>query len=309
MRLTWKLTAVCASTLSAVLVGALLTYGPYRQQTRRLVVKVDEVALGGTLRRIWNGERRVTDSDLPTMPPDADAYEWTEVQGLLPIAHRFGPVFESGENTIATFEKGYLAGFRFFEVDLTLTSDGEVVCYHGSKDEDLDALTYARYLATKEAMVGASCRIEDVAAAVRSHPDTYVILDVKNRFDDAYAAIIHKIGDPALGKRFIPQLYHFGQAQQLRAQGFFAGELFTAYRTSLPTKRIFELARRARIEVVTINLQRYEEWRGPFPDDLVVFIHPVGDPVEAAAARRRGIDGIYTYYISPSAVPELFGSS
>ncbi len=61
------------------------------------------------------------------------------------IAHR-GAGLIAPENTLAAFRRGFDAGYRMFECDAKLTSDGEVILLH---DATLDRTTSGRGLASQ----------------------------------------------------------------------------------------------------------------------------------------------------------------
>jgi hypothetical protein len=112
--------------------------------------------------------------------------------------------------------------------------------------------------------------------------------------------------DSATGQSFIPQIYFFEQLEALRREPFFAGEIFTSYRSALTNDQILLGARRLGVRVVTLTLARFAELRGHVPEDVYIFTHPVDDPFLAADIRQAGAHGIYTSYVSPKTVPEVF---
>lgn len=204
-------------------------------------------------------------------------------------------------------------GFTVFEVDLVLSRDEHLICYPAGGpygDESVDELIYSTYVTTMRKRGLETCDFAELVTLARDNPNIHFILDVKNgpdEFERVYRTIRSEVADPALGLSFIPQIYDFEQVEGFHASPFFAGEIFTAYRSVLTTQQIFQAARHFGIRVVTVPLKRFRDWRGEFPDDLFVLTHPVNDPFEAARIRERGARGIYTGYITHSTVPELFG--
>jgi len=198
-------------------------------------------------------------------------------------------------------------GFRVFEVDLALTSDGHIVCYHGNDNEaELSTLTYDGYLDTVRTRGLQPCQLVDLLEVARRHPGVHFILDVKNRFEETYKILRKEIRDASLARAFIPQVYSFEEVAPFRRDPFFAGEIFTSYRSSLTTEQMFRRADRLGIRVVTLTLHRFMELRGQLPSNLHVFTHPVDDPLLAALVRKAGARGIYTSYLTPKTLPELF---
>ena len=61
--------------------------------------------------------------------------------------------------------------------------------------------------------------------------------------------------------------------------------------------------------MVTLTLERFRDLRGEVPEELIVLVHTVNDPSLADELRRQGARGIYTSYLTPQTVPELFTRS
>ncbi len=291
--------------LAALMVGGLglLVVKPEAGTVPRRVVKqLDYVLLGGLLQRIALGDARTRAADLEVPPAVPGAYDWIDGTDFLAIAHAMGPSLETGRNTVATFRAGLARGFRVFEVDLSLTSDGVLACYHGSAEEAEEPPSWA----TVRDRAPNACRFEDLVNLALQHPGIRFVLDVKTGFDPAYDRVMGLAEEAGVTASFIPQVYHFSQVRRFRESRRMTGLLFTAYRSALPVDRILEDARTAGVEVVTIPASVLERWNGTLPLEPKVLVHPVNDPFEAARLRARGVDGIYTSYLAPRTVPALF---
>jgi len=221
------------------------------------------------------------------------------------IAHGFGPQLWAGPNSRRTFEEGRRRGFRIFEIDISVTTDGHLIGYHGDSVRELDQLSWRQYRELMAARGMEPLEFTEVVEWAREHPDLRFVLDVKNRFDDAYRMMRAAIGTPALGQSFIPQIYFFDQLPQFRADHFFAGEIFTAYRTRMRNATILRSAERLQVGAVAFPRDRVNSLVD-VPRSIAILTHPVDDAFEAAHFRATGVRGIYTSYITPAAVPELF---
>lgn len=300
---------VIALVLGSLLLGglALLVLRPGAGEApRRWVKAVDRNVLGGALHRRLTGDPPTSEEHLDVAPPAAGAYEWARSRPFLAIGHRLGPSAGSGPNTLLTYRRGRDLGFRIFEVDLTLTTDGRLACYHGGSGTVRDTLTWEGY---RMRAAEGTCRFGDLVEAARADADVRFVLDVKNRFDEAYDRIRREIGEDGPGSSFIPQIYHFGQARRFREDPFFAGILFTTYRSALPLAETFAYARRTGIEVVTVSVDGLAEWDGPLPERPLVLVHPVNDAALALRLRTRGVDGIYTGYLAPPILERIVSGS
>lgn len=307
-RWPWRLRRILVppATVALVIALAVGTDPQVRAAVRERVAVLDARFAGGAMRRLYHG--RLIDATVSAVSPARPgAYEWLGPEPFLPIAHALGPSLRTGPNTLATFERGLGLGFRVFEVDLVLTADGHLVCYHGGDGEDLDRLTVEAYRAQVRRAGTEPCEFGDLVQVARQRPDIRIVLDVKNRLDDVYRMARELIADTALGPSFIPQVYDFRELEGLRRNPFFAGEIFTSYRSGMSTRRILQTARRLGVRAVTLTLPRFREVAGRLPPDLAVFTHPVDDPLLAAKLRRAGARGVYTSYLTPRTVADVFG--
>jgi len=279
-----------------------------RISVKKRLVYLDARYLNSSLRLLYHGQ------GLPVLPegvpePAAGQYAWLGSGELIPIAHGLGPQLYNGPNTRATMIEGLRLGFKIFEVDLALTADGYLICYHGAEGEDLDKLTFAQYLEKMHQINREPYIFSNLVKMVRQLPGIKIVLDVKNRFDDAYKVARHEIGDRALGKSFIPQIYYFEQIYAFRQDQFYSGEIYTSYRSALTTEQIFNYARKLKIRAVTLTLDRFDEITDRVPSDLVVMVHPVNDPYVVQKIKQLGGRGIYTSYLPPHALSQIFAGS
>lgn len=283
------------------LASTLASGQPIERQFRESIKSADNRAFHGGLVALYEGEK------LPRNVPAAAAedYSWLGTEPFLAIAHALGPQLFAGPNSLVTFKEGIDKGFRLFEVDLAVTSDNQLICYHESGDGELDHLSSAQYLNLMAKQGRAPCEFNDLVAVARQNRRVRFILDVRNKFDQAYELARAEIGDPGLGKSFVPQVYFYDQLTQFRGRPFFAGEIYTSYRSHLTTETIFDAARRFGVPVVTLTWERTRALR-KLPPDLIVLTHSIDNASEGAQARRLGVRGIYTSYLSPATAPELF---
>jgi glycerophosphoryl diester phosphodiesterase len=291
--------------IQTVILCWILTDSETRVLIKQRVITADTAVFNGFFRRTFKGQH------IPNIKQNIDHhaagdYDWIGSDSLLLIAHALGPKLYGGANTLKTLNEGYKRGFRIFEVDVAITSDNYLVCYHGGEERDIDRTTYADYLKFVDCVGLAPLNFNQIVDFAKSHPDTYFVLDVKNRFSEAYIAIRGQIADSRLGKSFIPQVYRFEQLSEIRSGNFFAGEIFTSYRCSLTTAQILSAAQRYDVRVVTLTIPRFMELNGKKKSNVSILTHAVNDPLIASNLIKLGAKGIYTSYITKEVVPELF---
>ncbi|ABQ27340.1 PI-PLC domain-containing protein [Geotalea uraniireducens] len=298
--------------LLIVIQFVIIIFGLLQNENRaflkQLFLRSDAVLFNGSLYRLYLHQQKPRDSMLVASHA-VDDYSWLGAEPFLVIAHGLGPKLYGGDNTIKTLVKGRERGFRVYEVDISLTADNVLVCYHGGDETEINAMRYADYLAVCRSKGQDPCRFDDIVSYARKNPAVSFVLDVKNRFYDAYGMIRNAVGDQNLGKSFIPQVYDFEQLPFIRKDGLFAGEIFTSYRSALTNRQIFDYSKKYDVKVITLTLQRFVEQKGDFPRDLVILTHPVNDPFIAADVKKLGARGIYTSYITHRSIPELFTSA
>lgn len=295
------------AVLGALIVGGSLLLDPgVFDAAKSLGKRIDARHFGGRVLRWYHGESLTVALQEGQEQADPRAYDWLGGERFLPIAHGLGPQLFAGEDTLATLARGLELGFRVFEVDLTLTRDGELVCYLGQSEEDLDALIFENYLASIKRRGMEPCRFADLLRVAGEYPSLRFVLDVKNGFEKAYTLARGLARRAGVGRSFVPQAYRFEDVATVRKDGVFAGEIFTSYRSGLTTRQIFDAARRFGTRVVTLTTRRFQELGGDIPGDLNILVHPVNDPFEAMEIRQKGARGIYSSYLTPRTVPELF---
>lgn len=145
----------------------------------------------------------------------------------------------------------------------------------------------------------------DLVHAARKDPQLRFILDVKSHFWPIYANVRSQIGNPVLGKQFIPQVYDFADVPRLRRDRFFAEPIFTGYRSQLSNREIIDAARRFKVGVIVLHVDRISRLAGP--TGAILLAHPVEDHDAARLLIcNKAVRGIYTMALSPSDDPALY---
>ena len=140
--------------------------------------------------------------------------------------------------------------------------------------------------------------MEDVAAAMREHPDLHIVVDLKG--DDVvrgYRMLAKRY--PDLMPRLIPQFYHATQFDYLYGLGYRA-MIFTLYRSGdweLSEAALNSFAMRQMLAGITMGTYRVGD--GSFVRQVLstrqpVYIHTVDDPVRAQELFDMGVSAVYT---------------
>ncbi len=227
------------------------------------------------------------------------------------IAHALGAIDgHAYTNSLEAFDASLAAGARYFEVDLSFTADGDLVCYHPAdvcrKRTGLPApiaeVSTAEFLRHRCDGRYTLMTFRTLLERVAAHPGVFLVTDTKTPLAPSLAAVVREAErvDHGLIRRIIPQIYQPDQwravADLERAHGPFATVIFTLYRTRLDDDGVVDVVRRRRIPVVTMSRRRFDP-------DLVrrlralgvdVMVHTVNDPAAIAGYLARGVRGIYT---------------
>jgi glycerophosphoryl diester phosphodiesterase len=230
-----------------------------------------------------------------------------EVVGLRRlVAHAGGEVNGvSFTNSESALDASYARGFRTFEVDFNWTTDGTLVLVHDweeSVERVFDAPCGRRSLAEfrQLRMAGGFRQMTagDLEAWLGSHPDAYLITDVKERNLDALAQIADEA--PGLLPRIIPQIYAFSEYEPVRALGY-KHVILGLYRVQETDADIVSWVAEHPLYAVSI-------WKPQALGAIVKQLSRLGTPVYAHTENRldqasyliaNGVAGIYTDSVTP----------
>lgn len=224
------------------------------------------------------------------------------------IAHAGGAIHGYRlTNSLEAIDNAYDNGFRFIELDMELTSDGEVVMIHDWESMAKRMLlsegirSRDEFLSSDTLMDLTLLDLDALLDWLGKHPDCRIITDVKA---DGNAEILSKIIDAcdgsALTQRFIPQAYSFEEYDEVKALGF-DDVILTLYRMETDTATLAEFARNSSPWAITVPEERMTE-------ELVTAVAATGTAVYSHTINSLdffekwqplGLTGIYTDYFQP----------
>lgn len=225
------------------------------------------------------------------------------------IAHALGSIKgRNYTNSAEAFERSLARGARFFEVDLSFTADGDLVCFHTNHEKHLaietpvTEISTAAFLDLRYDGVFTLMELETLLRRLAPLPETYVITDCKHDFSAcmekvlATAETVH----PDLVGRIIPQFYTADQwrdvARMEAAHGPFATVIFTLYRAESSDDAVVKLTTRRSIPVVTMSKERFNLTlvRRLADEGIDAMIHTVNTPEDIISYVDRGACGVYS---------------
>jgi glycerophosphoryl diester phosphodiesterase len=224
------------------------------------------------------------------------------------IAHAGGEIHDQTyTNSLEALEFNYRRGFRFFEVDFSWTSDGELVAIH-DWDQYYDAAfvspgkskppTRAEFLRLKARNGLTQLTLIDVLRWAREKKDAFIVTDIKSENIKALRKILREHED--LAHYLIPQVYSYEEYAAARKLGF-QKVILTLYMMKINPSEVIDFAARNSPFAVTMpwkvaesGLAYYLYRNGTF-----VYAHTINDIAEFAALKKIGVGGIYTDNIAP----------
>ncbi|MFR9710650.1 phosphatidylinositol-specific phospholipase C/glycerophosphodiester phosphodiesterase family protein [Paenibacillus sp. MB22_1] len=238
------------------------------------------------------------------------------------VAHAMGGIEGlTYTNTYDAFLVNYDQGFRVFEVDLLLSSEGRLVARHewgesftrqlGQEDElaadrQGAVLSYAEFKAAKIQGVYEPLDWDDVLELMEQYPDVYIITDTKQSSPEEIQQIFTQIvdqakaKDPELLERVVPQIYNREMWEPVQAIYPFESVIFTLYQTHDTDEEVVAFAEDKHLAAVTMsdnraNAQLIEELnRIGVPS----YIHTINDLKTMAKFKRMGAYGFYTDFLT-----------
>lgn len=230
------------------------------------------------------------------------------------IAHAGGQVIgEDGEvykytNCLEAFSRCVEDGVHFVELDLRLTTDKEIVCIHNWRKDFMKADgTMAQSAVSLEEFRQGSIRgsftpmtMEDVALALREHPDSYIVVDLKGSEEEmveGYRLLAQKY--PDLMPQLIPQFYHVSEYDSLYELGF-RSMIYTLYKTEEWERSESALNEFAmRVSLVGITMGKKRALDENFLSQVLatgqpVYANTVDNPARQQKLFDLGVSAVYT---------------
>jgi len=252
----------------------------------------------------WTGDLSVHISP-PTALPD---HVFHFPHGAL-VAHALGGIDgHTYTNSIEAFQRNLALGARYFEVDLSFTADGDLVCFHTGHewhiglDRPVSQVSTAEFLTHRYDGLYTLMDLETLLQMVEEHPEIYIVTDTKNDFATSLENVVQVAEsiDPSLITRIVPQFYTSDQWLEVawleELHRHFATVIFTLYRTNIGDEDLLQVVNARNIPVVTMSQSRYgfalvQDLRALGVD---AFVHTVNGEKNVSAYLRKGVWGLYT---------------
>lgn len=250
------------------------------EDTRRLIAMIDTISL------------RETDAKL----------QKAALGPLPPVAHAGGALGQTSVTDSIDALQANSAFYDRFEIDLSWTSDRQLVCLHDWKDsfshrfgievkEQLSLAAFEKLLGDGNLQ---NCTLETLTAWMLDHPDKRIITDVKEDNLEALALIAKTY--PKLRDQFVPQAYQPEEIAKIKAMGF-KDVIWTLYRYTGDEADVIKQLKAQSVLALTMNEQRALTGlalRVLDATGVQSYVHTVDDAAKAGCYANLGIAGVYT---------------
>ncbi len=238
--------------------------------------------------------------------------EWTALSDGL-IAYAGSGIDEKvGTNSLEAILLNYEAGHRVFEIDLNLTTDGDLVCVHDWPSYS-GPLSREDFLKRRIAGEYTAICLRDVYNLMLEHEDMYLVTDTKSfeySEEDTLAQFerLHGLAaemDEALLERIVPQIYNQRHYEMLTGVYPFQSIIYTLYASPDTDEEVVRFVKdKPDIQVVTMGPVRYGK---DFYNRLtgagkLVYFFTLNDIDEVRQSIEKGARGFYTDFIMPGEI-------
>lgn len=239
------------------------------------------------------------------------------------VSHGVGAI--NGRTRVAAKESflyNYRLGYRVFECDFVLTSDGYAVLRHdwlGGMQAGIDEAhipTREQFSATPILGQYTPLTFGDLLDLMIHYPDIWIITDSKDTDDASVTALFtalvneaNAIGRPDLLSRMVVQLYTPEMYHTVEAVHHFGHYMLTLYQTEFYGEA--DILERYVREAAALGIHDIVMWSFLYDESFLpileaygsrVYVHTLSDPAAAQKLLDRGVYGIYTDGIDPAAV-------
>jgi len=227
------------------------------------------------------------------------------------VSHALGTIDHDGENitgsnTREAFLENYHAGFRVFELDLSLTRDRQLVALHDGAegriglDMKVGMINKHTFLQHKYLDRFDLLTIEDIFLLMHEYDDIVIVTDFKSDFDTSIIELDNALSlEQDLKDRFIIQVYDPEQLPIVREKNF-SRIWFTLYRTTMSDNAVLRVLKN-NLDVEAVVMWWDKRYSDQFADDIKkqgreVYVHTINDEVVIKSFVEKFV-GVYTDYV------------
>ncbi|MEO8183078.1 MAG: glycerophosphodiester phosphodiesterase family protein [Deltaproteobacteria bacterium] len=237
-------------------------------------------------------------------------------QGAAPLQVKRGVLVARGlggmgalrnTNSLEALKCNHDRGFRWFEVDLAITADAEIVCFHKG-DEKLaelpdrtSKLPISEIEGKKYAGRFGIVRFATLLAEAERLEDVVLMVDTGGWSERMQAAISGALGGPDKASRHTRIVLQAYDEKELPAvaklsRQIGAGLILNLDHTSAGDDKVEELAKKTPFLAVVSDSKRFTPWLAQrlHTIDVPILVHTLNEHRDILTFTRAGADGFYT---------------
>jgi glycerophosphoryl diester phosphodiesterase len=230
----------------------------------------------------------------------------TDISPATFIAHAGGGLKnQTYTNSLEALDFNYGRGFRFFEVDFSWTSDGELVAIHDWQGdlkrrfrlpEGQRIPTRNEFLSLEPTNGLTQLTLANVLEWAREKGDVFIVTDIKEKNIQALEKIFREKRE--FVQYLIPQVYSYAEYKNVKKIGY-ENIILTLYRMRVFSPLLRYFCGREKPFAVTMPLSLAQSGLAESlkTKNVYVYAHTINDPELFIELRKKGVDGIYTDYI------------
>lgn len=166
-------------------------------------------------------------------------------------------------NSQEAFDYYYNKGYRYFEYDLKLSSDGKVIGTHYWEHLNIQnpsAIPYEEFLNLKLAHNLTPVNEEWLAKTIKKFPDVKIIVDAKMDEDESDAAVLKRIEkledlyNIDLSSNIIPEIFSKEMWEMVKEKTSFDKYIFSHYKVYYTSQQIIEYFSDQKFWAVAISI-------------------------------------------------------
>lgn len=244
-------------------------------------------------------------------------YDW--VKNNKYIAHAMGGIDKRVyTNSLEAFEKNYDLGYRVFEIDIALSTNGEPILLHAWNPKGLKKLglpkaweknrpTTSQFINTKVNGMYTTLSFKDVCKLMKKYKDIYFVLDIKSQghqCKEIYNKCVEtaKKLDSKIVNRIIPQIYEEDMLKDIMDVYDFKSMIYSLYKQEeLSAQEVIDFSYENGIRVVVVDKSKLDtsfikelKQRG-----IYVYVNTYNDTEKVKKLENMGVKGIYSDFINP----------
>lgn len=209
-------------------------------------------------------------------------------------------------NAQETFDTYYNQGYRYFEYDLQLSSDGRIIGTHSWEHldvENYDSITYQEFKNLKLSNGFTPVNEEWLMQTIKKHPDIKVVVDAKMPTTEQDAMVLQRLENLQeiyncdISSNIIPEVFSKEMWDILKETTTFDKYFFSHYKVYYSVDYILENFNDSRIYGIAFSLDCDNYFRSQIyrfkEAGKKIFIFTPTTKSEVTEAKNLGADGVY----------------